>query len=136
MRYVPQILVREIVFESTRSRGPGGQHVNRASTAMVLRWNVFSTNSFLNKEKEILLKKLSSKITGSGEVVIRSEEFRSQSANRKRCLEKFETLLQSVLYRPKKKKKTKPTQSSVESRHSEKRRRALTKKLREKVYID
>ena len=136
MKYVPRILIHELVFQSTRSRGPGGQNVNRTNSAVIVHWNIRATESFTRANKEILLNKLSTKMTNEGEVVIRSDEFRNQEANRKRCLEKLETLLQAAFYKPKKRKKTKPTQSSVEKRYELKRRRALTKKLRVKVHID
>lgn len=129
-------LYKEIIFEVARSRGPGGQNVNRTNTAMILRWNAPASAAFTDEQKARLLKKLGPRLNKNGDLQIRSEEFRSQEQNKRRCLEKFEVLVQSAFFIPKKRVKTKPTKSSIERRHKSKKKKSETKKLRARVKMD
>lgn len=131
-----QVPIEELQFEATRSRGPGGQNVNRTSTAVQLRWRVFDTQAFHGERKAVLLQKLGPLLNRDGELCIRSEEFRSQQANKRRCLEKLESLLKKAFFVPKVRKKTRPTRSSVEKRHQHKKQRSETKQWRKKVSHD
>jgi ribosome-associated protein len=121
-------LLREIEFETTRSRGAGGQHVNRTESAVILRWNLVNTLAYGGVHKERLLKNLANQLTKEGEILIRAETHRDQDSNRKEALRRFEELLAKGLFVPKKRIKTKPTKSSqrkrldTKSSHSQKKR--------------
>lgn len=122
----------EFQFEMSRSRGPGGQHVNRTNSAVTLRWNI-AESSYLQPEiKQRLLTKLQSKLTVLGEILIRSEGSRDQESNKKECLEKLNELVKNALIVPKKRIKTKPTRSSQRKRLETKTKRGEIKHARKK----
>lgn len=125
--YLERIAWGEFQFETTRSRGPGGQNVNRTNSAVILRWNPSLSAAFSELERELLLRKLSTKLTTGGELLIRSEESRDQDQNRKNCLEKLEKILAVAFFVQKKRKATKPTKSSKRKRVDTKRHRGEIK---------
>lgn len=130
MKWVSRIPYIEFQFEFARSGGPGGQHVNKTNSAAILRWNLDATLGFTDDEKIKLQAKL--KLNQEGEMVIRSEEFRDQEKNKKRCLEKLDFLIEKGLFVHKKRKATKPTRSQKEKRFKAKRIRSDIKKTRSK----
>jgi len=125
-----QALLSEISFEFTRSRGAGGQHVNRTESAVILRWNLPATRAFSEIEKERLMKNLESQLTKDGELLIRAETHRDQDSNRKEALRRLEGILQKALFVPKKRIKTKPTKSSQRKRLDSKKAHAEKKRSR------
>ena len=133
MKHALKIPAWEIRFEATRSGGPGGQHVNKTSSAVILRWCVHRTGAFTPQEKLRLMEKLSQETTSEGDIMIRSEEFRSQEDNRRRCIEKLDQLLDRALFVPKPRKKTRPTRGSVARRVDKKKRDSEKKAGRQKV---
>lgn len=134
MIYVQKIPFHELQFEVTRSRGPGGQNVNRTNTAVILRWRPHESVAFLESEKERLLNKL--RLTVDNEVVIRCEIHRSQDQNKSECLKKLESILANALKTKKKRLPTKPTHSSKVRKTENKKRRSEVKKNRSKIKID
>ena len=125
--------MHEIELEFVRSRGPGGQHVNKTNSAAMLRWNVASSQVLLEETRETLLEKLENQITMDGDIVIRSDEFRDQDQNRQRCLEKLDAMIESALFVPKERKATKPSRSAKIKRKETKRHRGQIKSGRGKV---
>lgn len=123
-------LMTEISFEFTRSRGAGGQHVNRTESAVILRWNVLETNAFAESQKERLLKNLGSQLTKEGELLIRAETHRDQEGNRKEALRRLNEILKKALFVPKKRIKTKPTKASQRKRLDSKKKDSQKKRLR------
>ncbi len=113
----------EILWEFARSRGPGGQNVNKTNSAAIARWSVAHSKIFSIEQKEILIRKLANKLTLENELLIRSDEFRDQERNKDRCYEKLNELLELAFFVPKKRRPTKPTYSS-------KKKRLETKKIR------
>ena len=126
------IPLSEIEFSAVRASGPGGQHVNKTNSAVQLRFDIESSSLpvFL---KNKLLKMSDHRITSSGEVVIKVMEDRSQIQNRETAIERLKELLEKTAFVPKKRKKTKPTKSSVEKRLKSKKSRGDLKKLRKKI---
>lgn len=125
-------LRQEVVFEHVRSRGPGGQNVNKVSSSAVATWD-FRNSSFLrDDQKSRLANKLANRLNRSGELQIRSDEFRDLNRNKERCLEKLLALIEEALHVPKARKKTKPTYSSKVKRRESKTRRSQTKAMRRK----
>ncbi len=132
--YLQRIPYHELDFEATRSRGPGGQHVNRTNSAVVLRWSPGNSTAFSEYELRLLLQRLP--LTDSGEVLIRSEQFRSQDQNKSACLQKLAAMLERALHVAKKRIKTRPTRSSQRKRIDQKSRTGEIKKGRRKVHGD
>lgn len=135
MKYVSRLFT-EIELEYVRSRGPGGQHVNKTNSAALLRWSVVSTQMFSLEEKDVLVYKLSRWMTSDGDIILRSDEFRDQEANRKRCLEKLDEMIERAFFVPKARKATKPSWSSQVKRKDTKRHRGNIKTNRGKVKKD
>lgn len=125
--------MHELDLEYTRSRGAGGQHVNRTSSAALLRWSLRQSKALSEEQKQRLLFKLQNQLVGDGEILIRSEESREAPMNRKKCLEKLEHLIERAFYEPPPRRKTKPTRSSKVKRQTAKRLRGEIKKGRGKV---
>ncbi len=129
----PDHFRREVVFKAVRSRGPGGQNVNKVSSAAQLSWD-FEHSVLLNGEQKARVRvKLINMINGEGILMLRSDEYRDLERNKARCLEKLAAHVAAALHVPKKRRATKPTYSSTLRRKDAKSRRGETKKLRGKV---
>ncbi len=113
-----------------QSSGPGGQNVNKVATAVQLRFNIDQSGVLPQNVKERLKALAHNRITSEGDLIIESQNHRSQHKNRKAAREKLAQLMRKALKPPKKRKKTKPTRASDERRLEEKRLRARKKKLR------
>src|SRR5260221_538402 len=129
-------LRNEVRFVAVRSRGPGGQNVNKVSSAACLYWN-YDLSYFLTEEEKLIIgTKLQNVINSESQIYLRSDEFRDLEKNKSRCLEKLEVLLKNAFHEPRKRKPTKPTRSSKEKKLKSKAKRGLTKKFRQKPSFD
>jgi ribosome-associated protein len=126
----------EIEIHSVRSRGPGGQHVNKVASAVHLRFDICRSTSLPGNVKTRLLALEDHRITGDGVLVIKSREHRNRERNRRAALERLRDLIQSVLAEPTPRKKTRPSRRSQEERVEAKRRRGELKKARGKISDD
>jgi ribosome-associated protein len=97
----------ELTFKTSRSSGPGGQHVNKVNTKVELRFDIPNSALLNDDEKEILLQKLKNKITGEGVLIIISQHSRSQIKNKEKAIEQFYRLIQKALTPTKKRIATK-----------------------------
>ncbi len=122
----------EFVFTASRSSGPGGQHVNKVSTRVELRFNVTQSQMLTEAEKEIIQTKLAAKINSEGEFILVSQSERSQLMNKENVIEKFYLLIIKALTPVKKRKPTKPSRAAKEKRLEEKRIIAEKKERRKK----
>ena len=126
----------ELVEEFFLSSGPGGQNVNKVSTAVRLRFNARGTESLPPDVKARLLAKVGSRLTNNGELIIEAQQYRTQTKNRLDACERLTELIRSVLSAPKKRRPTKPTKGSVKRRIDKKKQRGQTKKMRGRVRGD
>lgn len=92
----------ELEITSSRSGGAGGQHVNRTSSKITVRWNVKTTSALTDEQKQRVLEKLASQLTAEGDLIIHSSTTRSQEQNRKMALVRLAQLVSKALYVPKK----------------------------------
>lgn len=128
-----QIPFSEMDFSYVRSRGPGGQNVNRTNSAAVLRWNLWTSLVLSDDLKEKLGRKLSGKLTEEGDLIIRSDVHRDQDQNRSECIRRLHEILKKSLFVPKRRIATKPSKSSQRKRVETKKRLGEIKSLRQKV---
>jgi ribosome-associated protein len=129
----PEHFRREVVFKAVRSRGPGGQNVNKVSSAAQLSWE-FEHSLLLSPEQKSRVRvKLGNMINSEGVLMLRSDEYRDLERNKVRCLEKLADHVAAALHVPKKRRATKPTRSSQVRRVDQKSRRGEIKKMRGKV---
>lgn len=122
----------EFTFAASRSSGAGGQNVNKVNTKVELRFDVTLSQILTDKEKALLLEKLSNKLTGEGELIIVSQTERTQLANKQLCIEKFYKTLASALKVKKKRRSTSPTRASKEKRLNLKKSQSNKKEMRKK----
>ena len=116
-----------------RSSGPGGQHVNKVSTAVQLRFNVINSLKTSNNFIKRLKKVAGSKLLDNGYLLINSSKYKSQAQNRSDALNKLVILLREALEKQKKRKPTLPKRNSIEKRLKSKRIQSLKKKDRKKI---
>ena len=122
---------QEIIFSFTRSTGPGGQNVNKVSSAVKLRWDVSATSVLAPEVKQRLLKIAGSRVTEEGVLLIVARRFRSQEQNRRDAITRLVALVQQALEEPKVRRKTRPSRASSAVRVEEKKRRGVIKRIRQ-----
>jgi ribosome-associated protein len=120
----------EFELSYARSSGPGGQNVNKVNSKAVLRWNLRESPSLDEGLRARLLQKLAPRLTADGELVIASDRYRDQPANREDCFAKLRELLAWAAARPKPRKKPRPTRSSKRQTLEKKRRHSVKKRFR------
>lgn len=121
----------ELEERFVRASGPGGQHVNKVSTAVELRFDV-GASSLPPDMKARLVTLAGKRITADGVLVIDSREHRTQAQNREAARARLAALIQTATIRPKKRRATRPTAGSRERRIESKKHRASVKALRGK----
>ncbi len=120
----------EVYFQTSRSGGPGGQHVNRRETRVEACWNVRESPSLTEQERARILEKLAARIGKDGILRVVAEDERSQYRNKQLATQRLRELVARALHVPKPRKKTRPPRSATEKRLEEKGRRGQVKKLR------
>jgi len=126
-----QIPESEYSLTAVRSSGPGGQHVNKVSSAILLRFDI-SSSSLAEDVKQRLLAMRDNRITDDGVILIKSSISRSQARNKEDALLRLKEMIQKALRKPKLRKPTTPDRSAIEKRLEEKTRRGERKEQRKK----
>ncbi len=122
----------EIKEDFIRSGGPGGQHVNKVSTAVQLRFDILGSK-LPHDIKERLIRLGGSRVTDDGVLIISSRGSRKREVNRVDAADKLIVLIRKAAERPKRRVKTRPSRATREKRIEEKKVRGDTKKMRRKV---
>src|SRR6185436_15698222 len=128
----PSELHSELRFKAVRSSGKGGQHVNKVSTSVELYFNVHQSSILNDEQKQLMLVKLKNRINSEGELIVVSQSERSQLANKKKVIKRFDELISKGLEKKKKRIPTKISAAKKQKRLQKKKRIAEKKLLRKK----
>lgn len=133
LEVTPNITIHEGELEESfiRASGPGGQKVNKAATAVQLRFDVANSPSLPDPVRQRLMRLAGNRMTGEGVLVIEAQQFRSQEQNRQAARDRLATLIRRAVEKPKKRRKTKPSRAAKARRLQEKRRRSEKKRRRQ-----
>jgi ribosome-associated protein len=126
----------DLSFAFVRASGPGGQNVNKVSSAVQLRFDMAGTVALSDAVKNRLRALAGRRLTDDGAILIIARNQRSQDHNRREALERLAELVQRALVAPKTRKATKPTRASRERRLEHKTRQQQTKRRRGQVRWD
>lgn len=127
---------KEVQESFVRSSGPGGQNVNKVSTAVQLRFDIRNSPSLPPEVKQRLIYLAGKRLSTSGILILTSQKYRTQEKNRQDALNRLIALIRQAAKKPKNRKKTKPSAAAKQERLDEKRRRSEVKKARKPVKGD
>lgn len=123
----------ELMFTSSRSSGAGGQSVNKVNSKVTLRWDIKNSKLISSEQKDLLRSRLARQLTTDGELIITSQEHRSQLQNRNAVVQKLNAILAHSFKKKKTRKSSKPTKASIQKRLEGKRRQSEKKKFRGRI---
>ncbi|MCA1953618.1 MAG: aminoacyl-tRNA hydrolase [Anaerolinea sp.] len=120
----------ELHYDFIRASGPGGQNVNKVSTAVQLRFDVRNSPNLPDDVKERLLQLAGNRVTADGILIIEARSYRTQDQNRYDAFDRLRTLITEAARRPKPRRPTRPTVTASARRTAQKSHRADLKRLR------
>jgi len=123
----------EIQLDFIRASGPGGQNVNKVSSAIHLRFDIPASSALTDEMKARLLAVRDHRISAEGIINIKAQRSRSREKNRLDALNRLAALLEKSLVEPKARKRTKPSKKAKEKRLADKSHRAKIKQTRSRI---
>ena len=123
----------EVQFHATHASGPGGQHVNKTSSAIQLKFDI-QHSSLPREVKERLLKRHDHRISKDGVITIKAQEERSQLRNKEDAVHRLKLMIRDALKVPRRRIPTKPGKAAVQKRLDSKTRRGQVKQLRKPIF--
>ncbi|MEE8526266.1 MAG: alternative ribosome rescue aminoacyl-tRNA hydrolase ArfB [Thermoanaerobaculia bacterium] len=131
-----EIAEEELEFTASRSSGPGGQHVNKASTRITLRFDLEATAALTDEQKGLVRERLPTRISKQGILSVSAQRERSQSANRRRAVDRFAELLREALEVPADRRPTRVPRGVRRRRLDDKKHRGRLKRQRGRRFPD
>ncbi|MGL4725460.1 MAG: alternative ribosome rescue aminoacyl-tRNA hydrolase ArfB [Scandinavium sp.] len=122
----------EVEISAIRAQGAGGQHVNKASTAIHLRFDI-RASSLPEYYKERMLAGSHHLMTADGVIIIKAQEYRSQEMNREAAIARLVSVIQTLTAEQKQRRATRPTRASKERRLAAKTQKSSVKAMRGRV---
>jgi ribosome-associated protein len=129
----PATLLPELKFTFSRAGGPGGQHANKVSTRVQLRWDLAASQLLDEDQRSLLMKKLAPYLTADGVLLLASDKYRSQALNRDEVIQRFQDLLNKAFTFTRPRRPTSPTVASRKKRLVQKKQHAEKKQWRKKL---
>lgn len=126
-----EALLSEASWKAVRSSGPGGQHVNKTASKVVVQFDVANSSALNEEEKHLIFHKLASRLTSDGVLILEGSSTRSQHKNKQLTLERLKEIILQSLKKQKPRKKTKPSKASKLKRLREKKIRGEKKQNRQ-----
>jgi ribosome-associated protein len=127
---------KEIQQDFVQASGPGGQNVNKVSTAVQIRFDVGRSPSLPDDVRERLIRTAGNKITEDGVLIIKAKRFRRQERNRQDAVDRLVKLVRKATEKPKPRRQTKPTAMSKQRRLDAKHHRSQTKRQRKAPHLE
>jgi len=128
-----EAFLSEVVVQTSRSSGPGGQNVNKVESRVEVRFHVADSQLLTDAQKVLILEKIGPRLTAEGLLLVTAQESRSQLDNRATALRKLREVLATALRRPKPRRATRPSAGAVRKRLEGKKKQSEKKADRRRL---